>query len=358
MIGVTCGCGSIAYADFVKLVRLLLVVAIAVSARAQQDPATFANNLRVGESINGFPNWAERVMLEWTNRARVDPQLEMKACGTACGDAACYTAKGPLVWSEALNHSARFHADEMAKQQYFAHDSKCNVVSNINALYPAACDASASCACNGAGGTPWSTRISLFGAGPTGEIIVSIAEPNSAFYLWLYEPAPSSCAFGANGHRYLILKSDGEVGFGASGTSVGDFGGPATPYKIPSAAHYPKQAETVTVWANWYDTAAPRAASVVVDGKCTTISLQRGTQQNGAWSANVPGVGSGCHRYYLSFIDSTGATITYPATGSLGIGDSSCDDWNSSRVIASCSSNSPVTPAPVPVSKRRAVRRH
>ena len=27
-----------------------------------------------GEAVAGFPNWTERVMLEWTNRARSDPQ--------------------------------------------------------------------------------------------------------------------------------------------------------------------------------------------------------------------------------------------------------------------------------------------
>jgi len=42
----------------------------------------------VGESVNGFPNWEERVLHEWTNRARSDPQVEMIACGANCGDAA------------------------------------------------------------------------------------------------------------------------------------------------------------------------------------------------------------------------------------------------------------------------------
>jgi hypothetical protein len=80
------------------------------------------------------------------------------------------------------------------------------------------------------------------------------------------------------------------------------------------------------------------------------MSLQRGTPQNGAWSVNANGVGSGCHRYYFSFIDATGAEVTYPATGSLGIGDGSCEDWNATRVTAKCSTTS----APA---KRRAVKR-
>src|SRR5215470_1835346 len=78
-----------------------------------------------GEAVNGFPNWQERVMHEWTNRARCDPQVEMKACGTACGEGACYAPQSPLPSSDTLNHSARFHSDEMAAQGYFAHDSAC-----------------------------------------------------------------------------------------------------------------------------------------------------------------------------------------------------------------------------------------
>ena len=344
-----------------RIIRVLLVCSIALSAYAE-DPRAFEVNLRAGESINGFPNWSERVVLEWMNRARVDPQKELAACGPACGDAACYKPIAPLVWSESLNRSARFHAAEMAKQGYFAHDSKCGLVANISALYPAGCDGSAPCACSGGalgcatGCTPWAVRVAMFGTGASGEIIAGTGDPNQAFYLWLFEgSSQSTCgASGSNLHRWLILASGGGVGAGVGSSAVVDFGGSTAPYKIPSAAHYPKQAATVTLWANWYDTAAPKSASAVVDGKCAAMSLQRGSAQNGAWSVNATGVGSGCHRYYFSFIDSTGAEVTYPATGSLGIGDASCEDWSSSRAVAKCST----TPIPPPPSKRRAVKRH
>lgn len=334
-----------------RIVRVLLVCTIALSAHAQ-DWQSLAANLRAGESINGFPSWSERVILEWINRARVDPQKELAACGAACAEKTCYKPIAPLAWSEALNHAARFHAAEMTKQGFFAHDSKCAIVANIGALYPVACDASASCACTSGFPTAWTDRVALFGEGAVGEIIASTGDPNIAFNQWIYEPSANpACGFGAgNGHRYLILSSHGAIGVGVGSTAVGDFGGIAVPYKVPSAAHYPKQAGTVTLWANWYDTAAPKSASAVVDGKCSSMSLQRGTPQNGAWSVNANGVGSGCHRYYFSFIDSTGAEVTYPATGSLGIGDGSCDDWNATRATAKCSTTS----APA---KRRAVKR-
>ncbi|HEY6843539.1 MAG TPA: CAP domain-containing protein, partial [Thermoanaerobaculia bacterium] len=99
----------------------VILVLLAASANAQVT----SQQLRAGESINGFPTWAERVVLEWINRARVDPQAELANCGAACSERACYTPQPPLYWDESLNHSARYHAAEMTKQGYFAHDSKC-----------------------------------------------------------------------------------------------------------------------------------------------------------------------------------------------------------------------------------------
>ena len=299
----------------------------------------------VGEGANGFPNWAERVEHEWMNRARCDPQVEMQRCGAPCIEGACYAPTPPLTWGRQLSHAARFHSDELSKQGYFAHDSACTLVSNIDALYPASCDGSAACGCVGGvkscsgGCTTWSARVGLFGGSPAGEIIASPSDPDSAFYLWLYEgSSTSACGYNsANGHRYNILQSGPSVGVGVgSGPSVGDFGGPGEALaKIPSGAHYPQQAASVEVWANWYDTAAPMRALVDVDGACTPMTRQRGSDTNGAWSATVTGVGSGCHRYFFSFVDSTGAAVTYPTTGSLGIGSTeSCLAWDPARPAA------------------------
>lgn len=318
--------------------RWLVAILIGVAVLADAPPAA-----AVGEAVNGFPNWAERVIHEWMNRARVDPSLEMTACGANCVERACYSARAPLPWSEALNRAARFHSDEMIRQGYFAHNSACTVVSNISSLYPASCDGSASCACVGGSSvcsptcTGFAQRLALFGAAASGEIIASPSDPNYAFYLWLYEPGDTTaCQFTQrNGHRWLILTSSGAVGAGVSGYSTGDFGAGAAPAKIPSGAHYPQQAASVAVWANWYDVAGPSAATVNVDGVCTAMTLQRGTQANGAWSATLSGMATGCHRYYFSFVDSGGATVTYPTTGSLAIGSGgSCPDWDSARPAA------------------------
>lgn len=349
-----------------QVVCWLIVVLAAVSLSASEFGLT-ENDVRAGEGAGGFPNWSERLILTWINRARVDPQVEMKKCGPACGEDACYQPAAPLTWSTPLNRAARFHADEMQKQRYFGHDSKCAVISQIDALYPAGCDGSASCACTGGlpacpngDCTPWSQRVGLFGAQPSGEIIALGADANQSFYMWLFEQS-SSKACGPNGqniHRWLILSGHGGLGVGfneENRAAVGDFGAGGSPYRIPSGTHYPRQAPTVDMWANWYDTAAPKSADVVVGGKCTSMTLTRGSETNGAWSATVPGVGSGCHRYYFSFIDASGREVTYPATGSLGIG---CEEWDSNRVTASCSgTTTPVTPVPAAPARRRAAGR-
>ena len=304
----------------------------------------------IGEGVDGFPNWAERVEHEWMNRARCDPQVEMQRCGAPCIEGACYQPVAPLTWSLALNHAARYHSNELSLQGYFAHDSACTIVSNIDTLFPASCDGAAGCGCVGGVKacsptcTPWNARVGLFGGGAAGEIIASGRDPDGAFYQWLYEgSSTAACGYNsANGHRYNILMSGPSIGVGVGvGPSVGDFGGPGeAASKIPSGSHYPRQADPVEVWANWADTAAPTAALVNVDGACTPMTLQRGSGTNGAWSTSITGAGSGCHRYFFTFKDSAGAVVTFPTTGSLGMGaTASCPDWDPARPASGAGCN-------------------
>lgn len=306
--------------------------------------------LAVGEAQNGFPNWSERVLHQWMNRARVDPATELASCpGTNCPDKACYTATTPLYWNLKLGRAARYHSDEMQKQGYAGldHNSECTIVSNIDALYPGSCDGSAACGCVGGkrqcmtACQDFSQRVALFGNSTSGEIIAGGTNPNSAFYLWLYEAGTNAtCAYSSDkGHRWNILKAGPSVGTGVSsgplygGTSVGDFGPGGTPHKIPSGSHYPQSGTSVEAWANWYDTAAPTQALVNVDGTCTPLTRKRGSDTNGAFSAMLSGLSAtGCARYYFVFKDSTGAEVTYPTTGSLGIGPAaSCPDFSTAR---------------------------
>lgn len=321
-----------------------------------------------GEPVNGFPNWQERVIHQWINRARVDPAADLADCPEGnCPEntGGCYTPQNPLIWNGNAGRAARFHSAELAKQAYFAHNSRCTVVSNISTLYPTTCDGSASCACVGGTATcspspscqtTPSGRMSLFGAGTyNGEIIAGgYATVDDAFYGWLWEPSSTSaCAFTSeNGHRWLILKATGALGAGYVSVSgspytryyTGDFAGPNSPIpKIPSGVHYPQQSSSIDFWANWKDAAAPVSAAVNVDGTCHAMTLQRGTSTNGAWATTgVSGLGSGCHRYYFTFFDSGGSEVNWPTSGSFGIGTTSCADWEATRPAA-CAPPDPPT---------------
>jgi hypothetical protein len=296
--------------------------------------------LAIGESVDGFPSYPERVMHALANRARVDPQLEMDTCGASCGEAACYEPQAPLYYKRSLNRAARFHAAHQSQNGYFAHNSSCTLVADIDARFPATCGGAASCACVGGANTcsgsctAWDQRIQLFGSGAGGEIIASPSDPTSAFYLWLFENSTSpACSFSqSNGHRWLLLTAGGAVGFGSSGYSVGDFSSGGEQHPIASGSQWPRQADTLEAWANWYDDAPPHAARVAVDGVCEPMQLARGAPSNGAYRAILTGLGSGCHRYYFVFEDAGGSLVTFPDTGSLGIGPAgSCPDWSAER---------------------------
>ncbi|WP_394837558.1 CAP domain-containing protein [Pendulispora rubella] len=295
-----------------------------------------------GEEKNGFPNWAERVIHQWTNRAHVDPQAELSACGSNCPEKSCYTAIAPVAWGEAANRAARFHAANMIAMDFFDHSSKCSIVGNIKDIYPGSCQGQQSCACQGgtatcSGSCPGpGERMSLFGASGGAENIAwdSNGTPDSIFKMWIYEQSSTSaCEFtGENGHRWNILKNTGSLGVGVvvgSGKfmAVQDFSGQGAPPKVPSGSHFPRQAASVEAWANWYSNAAPKGAVVNVDGACTTMTKKRGSDTNAAYSATLTNVASGCRRYFFRFTDSSNAIVDYPTTGTLGIGPASCADW-------------------------------
>lgn len=315
---------------------------MAVPAAAQLTPEVTA-----AAPVNGFPNWEERVMHQWMNRARVDPAEDLAGCGSNCSPAemepSCYTPQPPLTWDYELTVAARFHSASMALQSFFAHDTPCALRNDIASLYPGSCDGSAACACSGAGVTSAQARVGLFGAGYSGEIAAAgQADPVAAFYGWLHEFVSSTaqCTFvlngfgDTNGHRYLILKSGGSVGTGyATGGPygryyTGDFGNGGEVSKIPSGAHYPQQASSIEFWANWYDAAGPSQARVIIGAVSYPMVLGRGTATNGAWTTTVNGLGSGCHRYYFEFLDSGGQPVRHPSSGTFGIGPAgTCADW-------------------------------
>src|SRR5687768_1575219 len=77
-------------------------------------PEVTSTRAELGEPMDGFPSWEERVIHQWTNRARADPAADLASC-TQCAERACYAPVPPLVWSHSLARAARFHSDNLAR---------------------------------------------------------------------------------------------------------------------------------------------------------------------------------------------------------------------------------------------------
>ncbi len=296
-----------------------------------------------GEAVNGFPSWTERVMLEWMNRARSDPQTDLAGCPSgSCPDATCYSAVAPRTTDPHLLHSARFHAAHQSINGYTDYFSECYLV-DVSATYPQTCDGSASCSCDGGtmigtqgSGTDAFSRMTIFGASGDGEVNSSgMTDPNETFYAMLYNPGgTASCP--SFSYRSVMFAGDTKsgAGFYEAGLNshiVMDFGtGAAGTPKIPSAAHYPQQGASIDAWTNWYDAAGPSVTKLDLDGVCTDMTLDRGSPTNGAWHSTITTAASGCHHYVFAFKDSSGNEVIYPTTGALTIGDgsASCPDFS------------------------------
>ena len=297
----------------------------------------------VGEPQNGFPSWAERVIHLWTNRARSDPQTDLAGCTSGCPDKPCYSPMAPLRWSYELNRAARFHSRHQSVCG-MRHTSACTLVSNLGALYtPGSCDGDPSCSCQSGdctctgACTSTGARAALFGASGGTENVAWQSSFNAVnmFYMWLHEETSDPvCQFTMeNGHRWNILTFSGAIGVGCdSNYCTQDFGGPAAAAnKIIVGVHWPASG-TVAFRAHWYDTAAPSQALVNIGGTCTDMTKERGVNANNATYLLAGQAISGCTHYYFMFEDSAGNPVTYPETGSFGIGCGA--DWSSTRPAA------------------------
>ncbi len=336
-----------------------LAVLAVVSTLTGCTPASRASRAQLGEPIDGYPSWAERVVHVWTNRARAEPVADLASC-TACSERACYTTPTiPLGWS--LNHAraARFHSTNLALAGCGQHDSPCTLVSDIASLYESgACNGAPSCACVGGtatcgpGGTTWTTRVGLFGGNAGGENVAGYAsDPLTTFYQWLHEPDPNpACGYRtSNGHRRAILEGTGSIGVGRSTDGLPvwtmDFGGAPVNEGIVDGVHYPQSGSSVAFRANWYSTGAPLRAQVNVDGACQTMTLERGSNTNGTYLYETNRLSTSCVHYVFSFEDPNSTSFTFPTVGSFAINCAA--DWETT-VVAPCGDPPPVdagTPA-------------
>ena len=343
--------------------RLLACLLLVTGCMESGSEPISERRAAVGEPSNGFPSAAERLGLMAINRARSDPETVK---GT---NSKSYPARPPVIWSLALNQSSRFHATNLELADVtLMHTSPCTLNANVAT---SGCSGDPSCACAtpvpsscamcakvdaiNTCGTAIATRLGYFTSGTnvtwTGEVAAAgYGDPIAVVNGWMDEAA------GSDGHRMNLTDqgvTSNTMGYGhATGTKecyspfdVSDSGnikGAAIP-KIPTAAITPTSgaAGTFTFYSTWADPSlgAPSSINVVVDGACTALSRELGTDTLNATYKGTATLAAGCHNYYILARDASGTAVTYPTTGAItvAVGSSTCSsDYLVTAPAASC----------------------
>jgi hypothetical protein len=343
---------------------VVAVVLMATSCLGPVDqPLTQERSAVVGEPSNGFPSAAERLGLMAINRARSDPE-------TVKGpNSMSYPARPPVIWSLALNQSSRFHAINLELSDVtLMHTSPCTLNADVATSgctgdpscacampVPASCAMCANVADINTCGTPFAMRLGYFTNGTpissTGEVAAAgYGDPIAVVNGWMDEAA------GSDGHRMNLTDqkiTSNTMGYGhTTGTKEcyspfdisdsGNISGASIP-KIPTAAVTPTSgaAGTFTFYSTWADPplGAPASINVVVDGTCTSLTRELGTDTLNATYKGTATLAAGCHNYYILARDASGTAVTYPTTGAItvAVGSSTCSsDYLATAPTPSC----------------------
>ncbi len=347
--------------------RLFVLAVFVVGCAAPGDAPVAELEQAIGEPMSGFPTPTERLGIMAINRARSDPTTLKGA------QSQIYPARPPVLWSYELSRSSRFHATnlQLAKATLM-HTSPCPLKANVAT---ANCSGDPACACASAVpqacancanapavnncGTDTFTRIGYFtantGTGATGEVAAAgYADPMKVVDGWVDEAA------GQDGHRRNLLDvgiSSNVMGYGHAGSGgcwssfdVSDSGqaGVQIP-KLPTAAVNPPSgaAGSFTFYATWADPGlgAPASLNVVIDGQCTAMARELGTDKlNATYKATVS-LNGGCHTYWILGKDAGGGRNTYPTNGALtvSVGGAACNgDWVQQAPAAACEGAMPM----------------
>lgn len=276
----------------------------------EPDPAPiYSPKSAGGIPVDGFPTWEERAFLVVTNMVRMDPRGYRD---TFMNDGNIlleqnYPIAGPLYWNHELNRSARYHAEDMASQDYFAHDSL--------------------------DGTLWHERIRFFypeAASLWENLAAGTIDPMDTLNLLLCEGSPP-CApdlSSEDGHRQNMMAADARelgTGYALDALStyhrywVQDFAGNTPMAQPPLVA-----GSHITIGTDVYfllnyssnDSLDPRDIRIVLDGLVYPLSLNLGDGAAGTYAIAMAGF-SGCSTYYFEAVDGTGDAWRYPGSGSL-----------------------------------------
>ncbi len=354
-------------------VALFFAASVVLAACVTQEEHPTPRESALGEPSNGFPTAAERLGIMAINRARSDP-------ATVKGpSSAAYPARPPVLWSLPLSRSARFHATSLSLTGVtLMHPSPCMLNTNVATAgctgdpacacatpVPTTCAACVAVAATTTCGTDPFVRIGFFTSGTTtsanGEVAAAgYADPVAVVDGWMDEAA------GADGHRMNLtdqgIKST-VMGYGHSTggcfstfdvSDSGNMTGVTIP-KLPTAAVRPpanNAAGTYTFYATWADPAmgAPASLSVVIDGTCSAMARELGTDTLNATYKATATLAAGCHNYFVVAHDAAGATLLYPTTGAItipvGSATACTSDFLATAPAAACVADGGAPPPP------------
>ena len=300
------------------LLALLCVVVAACGTSTQVPQQTRAQSL--GEPIGEYPSYQERLLLYFTNRARVAP--------ADVNPDDPYPPSAPLGFDYDLTVAARFHARHIEEADCFCEDH-----SSCCPLDGAGEDVACAEAVTGCGAEDAETRVARFASGFSGEnMALGHTHALDALVGWAYSP----------GHwRNINNPASTRLGAGTSGVAwVQDFGsGGGLRPVIGDGVHFADGAATrFGVTYHQAGSGGPQSALVLVDGECHDLQVAHGVPEQGAFETAV-NLEPGCHRYVFSFTDGHGNDAVYPSFGSfgVGVGGAACEFFIDTRPADTCS---------------------
>lgn len=250
----------------------------------------------------GKPNNQERMLLVLTNQIRQAPH-DWPDWDTSLSPG---TSLVPLAEQTDLFDAARYHADDMADHNHFAHESS--------------------------DGTPFSSRIQRYFQGASGENIYKSTniDPYAAMTAWM----------NSEGHRKNILRPEWRLlgtGYALDGRFhyyVQNFGrsGGLKPPLIPAAAAYSVNSNSIRIVANYYDESEndPIKLEVSVGTRCIELTNATGPEGNRTYQSDETSPDT-CAEVVFHATSASGNTFRYPSSGALLVGNSCQNEFQSSN---------------------------
>ena len=275
-----------------------------------------------GAPVQGMPSLLERRVIVYTNALRMAPQQyrDRYMAGfqpSPSGILKSYSEVEPLYYERQLNESARFHAQDMAGNGCFQHDS---------------CD-----------GTPWAQRLRSFypEASMVGEnVAAGYPKAQDMVNGLVCDESGGQCAADRSsqaGHRSNMMEARlTQIGTGYvydAGSEwrhywVQDFvsNTPADKAPIVAACHDLITSGKTSFLLNYRDESnqPPASIQVVVNDVAYTMNLDIGSAAAGTYRLDLSAAQT-CRRYYFVAVTASGEAWRYPGPGVfLTSGEGNC----------------------------------